>query len=328
MNARAKKKEPLRSAYLITGSDETKVEKAVRRLKQRVIADSGTDLNIDLFDAREHMALEVIQAANTLPFGAGPRLVLVTHAGAWGKSDKNAILSFLADPPLGSVLALIGSGIKKNEALFKAVAGCGQVLAFEAPRHAGLAHWAREQARQFGIKLGPAEAGRLVFLAGADQRSILSELDKLAAGLGPGQVSMDDIDNLCWSSAETKIWDLTDALGSGDRATVFRQVEALFGEHAAPVAVFFSIAKHFRSLAMVAEAAGRGEDAYQSALALGLKPFPAKKIAEQSRNFAAARLKRATCILAELDADLKGRKDMRPDLALEMAVAKIMDLMT
>ena len=39
-----------------------------------------------------------------------------------------------------------------------------------------------------------------------------------------------------------------------------------------------------------------------------------------------AGLQQAVHLLADLDADLKGRRDLRPDLALEMAVARIMDL--
>ncbi len=327
MSLNAKSKEPLKPVYLITGSDETKVEKAMRRLKQRVIRDSGTDLNIDVFDAREQMAPEVIQAASTLPFGDGPRLVLVMHAGAWGKADKDAVSVFLTAPPHGSVLALIGSGIKRNEALFKAVDAVGEVLAFEAPRHAGLARWTRDQARGLGLKLGQSEARRLVFLCGSDQRSILSELEKLSARTGSDPVGMDEIDSLCWSSPETRIWDLTDALGAGDRRAAFRQLEALLDAHAEPAAVFYSITRHVRTLAQVAEAAGRGEDPVQTALDLGQKPFPARKLAQQRLNFSLSQLREATSILAGLDADLKGRNDMRPDLALETAVARIMDLM-
>ncbi len=326
MSPKTRKKEPLKPAYLITGSDDSKVEKAVRRLKRRVIADSGTDLNIDVFDAREHKAPEVLQAAGTLPFGAGPRLVLVIEASAWSKADKDAVATFLVDTPATSVLAIIGSGIKKNEALFKAVAAAGEVLAYEAPRGSGLTRWTREQAGRLGLKLGTAEAQRLVFQAGSDQRSILSELEKLSARLGPGPVRIDDIENLCWSSPETKIWDLTDALGAGDRGAVFRGLEALLGGGMAPVAIFASIARHVRNLTQVAEAAAREEDPVQAALALGQKPYPARKLAQQCRNFSTGQLRQVVRILVEADADLKGGKDIRPDLALESTVARIMDL--
>lgn len=326
MTKSASKREQLKPVYLITGSDEPKVEKAARRLRERIISESGTDLNVDVFDAAENSAHAVLQAAETPPFGEGIRLVLVNHAGAWHKADKDAIAAFLADPPTYSCLALVGGGIRKNEAIYKAVAEAGQVLLYEAPRPSGLPLWAQQQAKDRKLKLGLPEAQRLVSLTGADQRAIASELDKLSAYVGRRAVEMEDIDELCWASRDAKIWDLTDAVGARDREAVFLHLEELLADHAAPTSVFFSIAKHLRNLCAVVSAKERGEEPAKAAASLGLKPFPAKKIVEQSRNFTAAGLRQALQILADLDADMKGRSDLRPDLALELAVARIMDV--
>ena len=325
MADKAKKPEDLRPVYLITGSDGPKVETAVRRLRERVVADAGTDMNVDTFDASESDVMEVLQAAGTMPFGAGVRLVLVKNAGAWSKSGKDAVVTYLADPQPQTVLALTGGGIRKNESLYKAVEAAGMVLAYEAPRPANMPVWAQEQARRRGLKLAVDAARRLVFLTGPDQRLVGGELDKLSAYLGGGEVSVEDVDSLCWVSAEARIWDLTDALGARDRSQIFRQLEALLAGRAAPAAVFYQVARHLRMLAAVVEATGRGEEAGKAALALGLKPYPAKKVARQSRGFSAEGLRRAIRVLSGLDADLKGRSELRPDLALEIAVSRILD---
>ena len=70
---------PLKPAYLILGDDLPKVEQALKRLKARIVEESGTDLNIDEFDAsadsgarggqrRQHPGLPGRHQA-----GAGPR---------------------------------------------------------------------------------------------------------------------------------------------------------------------------------------------------------------------------------------------------------------
>lgn len=311
---------------MITGSDETKVEKVVRRLKERVIADSGTDLNVDVFDAADEIAATVIQAAATPPFGEGIRLVLVVNVSSWHKAEKDAVAAFLADPPPYCCLALTGSGMKKNDPLIKAVAAVGQVLVYDAPRRSNLPSWAQQEAARLHIKLGQAEARRLVEVAGPEQRSILTELEKLAVYKGGGKLEMEDIEEVCWVSPEVKVWDLTDALGGKDRAGTFRNLEELMAERGSPSPVFFAVATHLRRLHEVVAAAERGEDPIKAAAALGLKPFPAKKIARQSQDFTASGLKKAIAVLAELDADLKGRDDLRPDLALEKAVAEVLDV--
>lgn len=302
------------------------MEKAAQRLRNRVVEDSGSDMNVDIFDASEEAAQTVLLAASTLPFGEGVRLVMVKNAGAWHKADKDTIVNFLADPPQQTCLALIGRGIRKNEGLWKAVAEAGQVLSYDSPRASHLPAWAKEQAGRLGLKLGSKEAGRLVMIAGTDQRSILGELDKLAAYKGKGEVSLEDIDKVCWVTAEVKVWDLTDALGAKDREATFRHLEELLADRTAPASVFYTVTTHLKRLCSITEAMERGEDPNQTAKKIGLKPYPAKKIIAQSRNFNSNGLKKALMVFSEADADMKGRKDQRPDLVLEAAISRVLDI--
>lgn len=327
MSAQTAKKQALKPVYLITGSDAVKVATAATRLKQRVIEETGSDLSAERFDAADCYAQDVIQAASTPSFMGGLRLVTVKNIGAWPKAEKDVMATFLADPPPYACLAFTGGGIRKNEALYKAVEAAGQVLVYDAPRAADLPRWAQEQAARRHLKLGPDQARRLVQLAGIDQQAILAEIEKLSAYLGKGKVEAEDIEALCWVSKEVRVWDLTDAIGARDRQATFRHLEELMADGSAPPAVFYTIASHLRRLSAVVEASERGEDAVKAALALGMKPYPAKKLAQQSRSFSGEGLRQAVAVLAGLDADLKGRSSLRPDLALEMALARIMDIL-
>jgi DNA polymerase-3 subunit delta len=320
-----KGKNKLKPAYLITGSDDTKVEAAARRLRQRVVEDSGTDLNVDIFDAASDGADTVAGAAMTLPFGEGVRLVMVMNAGQWRKAEKDIIVSLLGEPQQHYCLALVGPGIRKNEALYKAVAAAGEVLVYDAPRDADMPAWTVKQAESRRLKLGMAEARRLAAVSGNDQRQIITEIEKLAAYKGSGRVELDDINAVCWVSADVRVWDLTDAIGSRDREAVFRNLEELMADRSEAGSVFFTVASHLKRLCAVTEARERGEDPLKVAAGLGIKPFPARKIAAQSSNFTAAELKKALSLMAELDADIKGRSDRRSDLLLEIAVAHLLE---
>jgi DNA polymerase III delta subunit len=89
---------PLKPAYLILGDDLPKVEYALRRLRARIVEQSGSDLNIDEFDASVHGSVEVVNAANTLAFLGGTRLVLVQNVQAWLKTDKEIVVAYLKSP--------------------------------------------------------------------------------------------------------------------------------------------------------------------------------------------------------------------------------------
>ncbi len=339
------RKDGLEPVYLITGSDEPKVELAARRLRRRVIDDSGTDLNIDIFDAGRDGATAVLQAADTPPFGDAIRLVMVNNIGQWRKADKDTVAAYLASPPDYCCLALVGAGLRKNEALYKAVAAAGDILAYDAPRASDLPAWVMEQARRHRLKMEPPEARRLIALAGTEQRVIMAELDKIAAykGMGTGagkgagksgaggsgkvkgKVRMEDIEAVCWVSTDAKVWDLTDAIGARDSEATFMHLEELLGDRNEPGSVFFIVARHLKRLSHVTSALEKGEDPARAAAGLGMKPYPARKLAGQSANFTSAGLKRALRIFSDLDVDLKGGSELRSDLSLELAVARVLE---
>ena len=91
-------RQPLKAAYLIVGDDLPKIELALKRLKGRIVEQSGSDINIDEFDASASSAAEVVNAANTLAFLGGTRLILVHQVQAWLKADKEAIAQYLKSP--------------------------------------------------------------------------------------------------------------------------------------------------------------------------------------------------------------------------------------
>ena len=61
-------REPLKAAYLIVGDDLPKIEAALKRLKQRIVEESGSDLNISEFEAPDDPGVTVVNAANTMAF--------------------------------------------------------------------------------------------------------------------------------------------------------------------------------------------------------------------------------------------------------------------
>ena len=106
-----KARQPLKAAYLIVGDDLPKIELALKRLKARIVEQSGSDLNIDEFDATVDSAAQVVNAANTLAFLGGTRLVLVHEVQAWLKADKEVIAAYLKSPAPDACLTLVAEKI-------------------------------------------------------------------------------------------------------------------------------------------------------------------------------------------------------------------------
>ena len=243
------------------------------------------------FDASQENAAAVVQAASTLPFGEGVRLVLVTSVGAWNKADKDLIVNYLAMPSETTCLALVGGGIRKKRDADEGCRRCGTGSSYEAPRPSNLPSWVQKMADERHLKMEPRAVRRLVTITGSNQRAILGELDKLATYLGRGKVGIEDIEELCWVSPEVRIWDLTDSLGARGPAGCFSPPGGTAGgPNGAGGGLLLDRQASEKSL-RGGQRPGEGEDVMGAAAELGLKPFPARKL-EPTR---AATLPRRGC---------------------------------
>src|SRR5207248_10322462 len=132
----------LKAAYLITGTDRPKVNRAVRRLRDR-IGDDATEL----LSALEAGGEEVVASCNALGlFASERRLVVVEHIESWKAPEAAAVVDYLNAPSPETVLALVGEGVRKDSALGKAVAKAGELLVYDLPKsgtRADTPDWAR-----------------------------------------------------------------------------------------------------------------------------------------------------------------------------------------
>ncbi len=132
----------LKAVYLITGADRPKIQRALRRLRDR-IGDDATEL----LTAHETSGDDAVAACNSLGLlGGGGRLVIVEDVDRWKAADTKSIAAYLASPAPDTVLALVASELKKDSALAKACAKVGDLLVYDVPKRR-MADWV---AKQFG----------------------------------------------------------------------------------------------------------------------------------------------------------------------------------
>lgn len=318
-------KQRLKPAYLILGDDEPKVERAVRRLRERIVEESGTELNIDEFGAARHAARDVVAAANTMAFLGGIRLVLVHDIESWHKADKDEIVSYLRSPAPDACLALVGRKLPAQDGLRKAVAAAGEILEYSAPKPWQIPEWASQQAAKLGLSLGTAEAKLLVQRSGDNLQGLLRELEKLSIYKGRGRVAAEDIELLVAATLEASIFDLVDSVAGRQPAKAFALVEELYTEGEKPTSLFFRLLRHFQQLSRVIAMQEEGWAPAQIQEELKLKPFPAKKLFQQAGAYTPESVSRALGHLADVEARLKGLGNLPPELELELCLGKLME---
>lgn len=315
---------PLKPAYLILGDDLPKVEYALKRLKLRIVEESGTDLNIDEFDAGAHDALDVVNAANTMAFLGGTRLVLVRNVQAWLKTDKSAVVSYLESPAPDACLALVAEKLPSADVLRRAMGKHGEVLEFRAPRESELPQWLVREAERRGTSIGLNEARFLVRRCGDDQSILLQELEKLHVYSAGRPVSIEDIRLLTSATIEASVFDLLDSLALGRGDAVFSTADELLASGERVEVLFYRVLRHFQNLSRVAalREAGLSREAIQAELKM--KPYPTGKLMEQSALLGADGIARRLSVLADTDARMKGAGSLPAEMELQMCLGRML----
>jgi DNA polymerase III subunit delta len=313
----------LKPVYLITGGDRPKIQRALRRLRDRV----GVDAT-ELLSANDTTGDDAVAACNSLGLlGGGGRLVIVEDVDRWKAADAKSITAYLASPAPDTVLALVATEMKKDSALAKASAKAGDVLVYDVPKRR-LSEWVTKQFADRKIAVDGEAARLLIEIVGEDPEELASEVDKIATWAGGEPVGAKEIQLLAAGCAEIPGYELTDAWGRRDLPASLTACQTLLERSGDPVTrtvpmligMLVAHVGRVRDCQMYAEEGLSGREA---ASRLKRHPFYVEKLFVQARNYGPDELRTAVIRLAELDHAVKGGSRLAVDLELERALIEI-----
>jgi DNA polymerase III subunit delta len=313
----------LEPVYLITGGDRPKIQRALRRLRDRI----GDDA-VEVLSAAEATGDDAVAACNALGlFGGGGRLVIVTEVDRWKAADAKAIAAYAAAPAPATVLALVGEEVKKDSALGKACAKAGSVLVYDVVKRR-LPEWVAKQFADRGVTADPEACRALVDIVGESPDELASEVDKIATWSAGDAVGVAEIELLAAGCAEVPGFELTDAWGRRDLPAALTACQTLLERSGDPIsrsvpALVGLLVAHVGRVRACQAFAEEGLSAREAAGRMKRHPFYVEKLFAQARNYTVDDLRDAVVRLAELDHALKGGSRLAPDLELERALIEI-----
>jgi DNA polymerase-3 subunit delta len=313
----------LKPVYLITGGDRPKIQRALRRLRDRV----GEDAT-DLLTAHEASGDDAVSSCNSLGLlGGGRRLVIVEDVDKWKAADTKAIAAYLASPAPDTVLALVAAEVKKDSALAKACAKAGDLLLYDVPKRR-MSDWVAKQFGERGVSVDAEAARLLVEIVGEDPEALASEVDKLATWSGGDAIGTREIELLAAGCAEVPGYELTDAWGRRDLPGALTACQTLLERSGDPVSrtvpmLIGMLVAHVGRVRDCQLFADQGLTAREAASRLKRHPFYVEKLYAQARNYGPDELREAVVRLAELDHAVKGGSRLAVDLELERALVEI-----
>jgi DNA polymerase III subunit delta len=313
----------LKPVYLLTGSDRPKIQRALRRLRDRIGEGAAELLSADAASGEDAVA-----ACNSMGLlGGGRRLVIVEGVERWKTADVKAVSAYLASPAPDTVLALVASDLKKDSALGKASAKAGDVLAYNVVRRR-LPEWVAKQFAERNVTVDAEAARVLVEIVGEDPEELASEVDKIATWAGGDSVSAGDIMGLAAGCAELPGYELTDTWGRRDLPAALGACQTLLERSGDPTSrtvpvLIGRLVAHVGRVLDCQTFAAEGLSPKEAAARLKRHPFYVEKLYAQARNYDSDELRQAVVRLAELDHAVKGGSRLAVDLELERALIDI-----
>ncbi len=285
---------------------------------------SGTDLNIDDFNAAVDGAAQVVNAANTLAFLSGTRLVLVKEVQAWSKVDKEMVATYLRSPAPDACLALIAEKLAPADLLRTTMEKHGEVLEYRAPKEGQLPGWLVQEASKMHVRIGLSEARLMVQRCGDNQGILLRELEKLRAYVDSRPVEAEDIRLLTTPTIEANIFDLLDSLALGRGTEAFTAIEDLVASGERPEVLFYRILRNFQNLSRVAALRDEGMSREAIQGELKMKAFPVRKLVEQAALLGSDGIGRRLGVLADTDARMKGMGPLPAEMELQLCIGRML----
>jgi DNA polymerase-3 subunit delta len=310
-------------AYLLKGDDPTLLADAVRALVHELDPDG---MGVEDHGPEEESVDSAVEAAQTPPFLADRRVVVVRDVGRFRTEEVAPLVQYLGDPMPTTVLVLVGGGGQVPTKLVNAVKKVGHVNDVGAGTGKARVQWMADRLKEAPVKLDKDARALLADHLGEDVGRLGTLLDALAAAYGEdAAVTSAELEPFLGAAGSIAPWDLTDAIDRGDTESALVQLHRLLeGGERHPLVVIASLHRHYAAMLRLDGANVRTDQ--QAAELLGIAPYPAKKAMAQGRKLGSEAVGRAITLVGDADIDLRGARAWPDPLILEVLVARLCQL--
>lgn len=289
-----------RQMYLLYG-EEAYLRKQYRdRLKKAMATDDDT-MNYSYLEGKDISIGAVIDLAETLPFFADRRVIVVENSGLF-KHGGEQLAQYLASPAETSYFVFVETEIDKRSKLFKTVSAQGIAVEFPIQSEATLKKWILGIIKKEGKQITEPALQHFLEKTGTDMENIRKELEKLMCYcMEKEAVREADIEEICTKRINSHIFDMINAIADKKQRKALDLYYDLLALKEPAMRILFLIARQFNLLLQVKELKKQGLDNKSIGAKISLPPFVAGKYAAQAAKFRTSDLHAAleACVEAE-----------------------------
>lgn len=278
---------------------------------------------------------ELIEYADTVPFFAPRRVIVLEDTGLFRSSDDR-LASYLRNMPDTTYMIFVEcykgdkidekkyekTLVDKRYKLYKAVHELGRVVEFKRVEDDMLVKWLLKKFADAKLNVTRNAMECLLDYAGNDMMRLGNETEKLICyRLGHNSVDEDDVKAICSRSIENDIFEMVGAIAAGNKRKALKLYYDLLELKESPIKILALIAREFNLLMQVKaiRADGGGKD--DIVKAAGINPYFVGKYISVSGRFTSEYLREAVADCVETETLYKQGR-LNDVMGVEMLIVK------
>lgn len=309
-----------RQIYLLYGEEEYLKNQYKNRLKKAILPEDDT-MNFSSYAGKGIDVRQMIDQAETLPFFAEHRLILVEQSGFF-KNACAELAEYLPQMPQETIIIFVEDEVDKRSKMFKAVKQNGRVVELARQDERTLQAWILGMLKKEHKNITGDALRLFMEKSGDDMENIANELEKLLSYThGKDAIEPTDVQEICTVTTESRVFDMIRALAEKRQKEALDLYYDLLSLKEPPMRILFLIARQFNQMLQLKDLREQGLDSGTIASRAGVAPFIAKRSLAQAGRFEKDELRQAVedCVAAE-EAVKTGRLGDR--LAVEMLIVQ------
>lgn len=279
-----------KQAYLLYG-EEAYLKKQYKNKLAKAIVPDGEQMNYSYYEGKGINPAELIDLAETMPFFADRRLIVVENSGFF-KNAVPELADYIKNMPESACFLFVEQEIDKRGKMYKAVKDKGRAVEMGRQDEKTLILWIAGNMKREGKQIRESTARYLVSKSGTDMENLEQEMEKLFSyTMGRDEVTAQDIDDICTVHISNQIFSMVEAVAMQEQKKALDLYYDLLALKEPPMRILYLLTRQFKLLMEVKNLQKQGYGKAEVAKEAGLHPFVAGKYLQQCSTFAEAKLR-------------------------------------
>lgn len=312
------KNQSFRTAYLLYGA-ELYLKKQYKDKLKTALWNEGDTMNAAFYQGRDINPKELIDLAETMPFFAEHRLIMVEDSGFF-KSGAEELAEYLAGVPQTTTFVFCETDVDKRSRMYKALRDHGRIVEFVAQNQDTLTRWLLGRLKRENKNITKAAMQEFFDRVGRDMGVLDREMEKLICYCMDREViERADVEAVCPQAVSNRVFDMVSAIIECRRRDALEMYYDLLALREPPMRILFLITRQYNILLQLKELKRKGTTNAAMAKAVGIPHFAVGRSLSQASRLSSDSIKKILSYSVEMEeASKTGR--MNEQIAVELVI--------